>query len=113
MQIDISQLKYLDPKLRQVLLWVERESGLVFRITSQLRIEDIDGGKIHGTLPLRATDLGCKWVSVGKAIEKEVNKVWTYDPDRPRFKVCKFHGPEVGQPWHLHFQVHSKTRKRR
>ena len=105
MKIDIAQLKYYHPRLRQILQWLERKTGLTFTVTSQYRIDD-DG--VHGTLPLRGTDLSCKVPTIGKSVERFINANWIYDPDRLNKRVARYHGPVP----HLHIQVHPKTQRR-
>ena len=104
MQIDYQQLEYIHPRLREVLSWMESHFGFGFVITSQYRISDPG---VHGTLPLRAKDLRCKSVVVGKAIEEVVNSNWCYDVERDGMDVCIFH--DVGLGPHLHIQVHDNT----
>jgi hypothetical protein len=55
MQIDLKQLEFIDPKLREIALAVEDEFGEQV-ITSLYRIDDAG---VHGTLPLRGIDLRC------------------------------------------------------
>lgn len=106
MEIDLNQLKYYHHLLRGILTEMESETGLIFRITSQYRIDDTG---VHGTLPLRGTDTSCRVQSIGDAIAEYVNKRWQYDPARPEMKVCRCHKTIAGK-LHLHWQVHDNTK---
>lgn len=107
MDIDIKQLKYYHPILRELLPWLEETTGLRFKITSQYRIGD-EG--VHGTLPLRATDLRCRNQLIGEAIAHFINSEWCYDHIRPDMLCAVLHGE--GTNLHLHIQVHPNTRIR-
>lgn len=104
MRIDIAQLNFIHEKLRGILVFVEKKTGLEFTITSLYRINDKG---VHGTLPLRGTDLRMRSKDIGLAIEKAVNGRFIYDTARPE-KACAFlHGR--GSNMHLHIQVHDNT----
>lgn len=103
MRIDIGQLEFIDKTLRTILLETE-STGLDFTITSLLRIGD---GGVHGTLPLRGTDLRMRDHVIGLAIESKINTEWKYDPTRPEKKCAYLHGE--GANLHLHIQVHPNT----
>jgi len=104
MKIDIKQLEFIDKNLRDILVFIEKETGLEFTITSLYRI--CDNG-VHGSLPLRGTDLRCRDKFIGGVVEQIVNEKWLYDSDR-REKHCAFlHGQ--GSNMHLHIQVHPNT----
>lgn len=109
MNIDITRLDYYDNKLKYVLNWLQSSTGLAFTITSQWREND---SGVHGTIPLRGTDLRCTSFYVGKALEKYINEYWRYDPSRPEKKVAIYHKVS-GSGWHLHIQVHPNTKLRR
>ena len=104
MKIDIGQLDFIEPKLRELAQLVEQATGLEFTVTSLYRIND---SGVHGQLPLRGIDLRCKDQSIGLLVQSMVNQHWIYDPDRPDMKCCMFH--DVGQGAHLHLQVHPNT----
>jgi len=105
MRIDIGQLEFIDIKLRRLVLWLEKETGLEFTTTSLFRMND-DG--VHGTLPLRGMDLRMRSKSIGQDIETYINDHWEYDDQRPEEKYCCFlHGK--GSNLHLHIQVHPNT----
>ena len=104
--IDIAQLEFIDPKLREMVAWLEKSTGFTFTITSLYRIGDTG---VHGQLPVRGIDLRCRNKVVGHELEYLVNYFWLYDPTRP-IKECAFlHG--VGANLHLHLQVHPNTVK--
>jgi len=83
MKIDIKQLEFIHTTLRDVLRWVEVETGLEFTITSIFRMND-DG--VHGQLPVRGIDLRMRDEAAGKCIEKFINDNWSYDPKRSSLK---------------------------
>ena len=106
MKVDFMQIESFDVKLRELLDWLEKETGFEFTNTSPYRI----GNKgVHGTMPLRGWDLRCRNLAVGRAISKLINSVWKYDTKRPRKKCCYLHGK--GSKLHLHLQVHPNTIK--
>ena len=104
--IDLLDLEFIDNKLRTMMNDIRAEFGML-TITSLYRIGDQG---VHGTLPLRAVDVRCHNQEMGKVIETWTNKHYIYDRKRPGMKVCLFH--DVGRGWHLHFQVHSNTKKK-
>jgi hypothetical protein len=104
MKIDYSQLEFLDPMLRKILGFIESIDSAEQTITSLYRIGDKG---VHGTLPLRGTDLRCRNKDKGRAIESRVNSLFTYDPKRPEVKCAFLHGE--GSNLHLHIQVHPNT----
>jgi len=104
MKINYKQLEYLHPLLRAVLSDLEEWLWFEPTITSQYRMNTAG---VHGTLPLRATDIRCKDASVGRVVEEYLNKRWKYDPERPEKEICIFH--DAGTGWHLHVQVHPNT----
>ncbi len=104
MKIDIAQLVFIDKRLRAILLSIELQTGVEFTITSLYRIDDTG---VHGTLPLRGTDLRCRNKEVGKEIERLINEKWMYDHKRPNKQCAVLHG--AGMNLHLHIQVHPNT----
>ena len=106
MKIDISQLEFVDQTLRNILVWIEKETGLEFTITSLYRIGDTG---VHGQLPVRGCDLRMRDARAGREIEKMINQTWYYDPTRPEKTCCLLHGD--GSNMHLHVQVHPNTIK--
>lgn len=106
MEIDIGQIGFYHPKLRELCLDAEKMTGVKFKITSQLRVGDLG---VHGQIPLRATDLRMRNKAVGLAIVDEINKRWIYDPLRPNKKCAILHGD--GYNMHIHLQVHPNTER--
>jgi len=108
MEIDLSQLEFIDRMLRKMVLsTADAFSGeLPFIITSLYRIGD---NGVHGQLPLRGMDIRCSLDSIGRQIEGWVNQRYHYDPSRPQMKCCMYH--DVGLGRHLHFQIHPNTTK--
>ncbi len=105
MKVDVKQISMFHYMLQQVLQWLEEDTGLEFTITSLHRPNDPG---VHGTMPLRAVDLRCRYVSLGERLEGLINNRWQYDYTRPEKKVCIAHGE--GRNFHLHIQVHPNTR---
>jgi hypothetical protein len=106
MKIDIAQLEFIRPQLREILVYLERKTGFEFTITSLYRIEDDSG--VHGTLPLRGTDLRMRNKDAAEAIAEIINDRWIYNPEDPG-KLCGYlHGS--GTNYHLHVQVHPNTK---
>lgn len=105
MRADIAQLKFIDPKLRAILIGMEVAYRVEFTITSLYRENDLG---VHGTIPVRGADLSCKNDHLGYMIEKDLNELYTYDPVRPDRKVCMYHDAGTGGK-HLHVQVHPNT----
>jgi len=105
MLADYEQQEFRDIKIRQLIKWLEDSTGFQFVETSSRRIGD-DG--VHGTDPTRASDLRCRSLEVGIAIETWINKFWEYDSERPWKKCCFLHGE--GADLHLHLQVHKNTK---
>lgn len=104
MLIDYKQLEYLHPKLRQLLEWLEFETGVHFVNTSNYRIGD---NGVHGTLPCRGWDLRCRNRKLGQCVVDLVNEYWVYDPSRPALLCAIAHGQ--GSNYHIHLQVTDKT----
>jgi len=106
MKIDFQQLEFMNPVLQTVLGEIEDRFGEQ-TITSLYRIGD---SGVHGTLPLRGTDLRCHDNAKGTEIEQWVNSRWSYDHERPQMQVAKYHKVDGGA-WHLHVQVHRNTKR--
>ena len=107
MNIDIAQLEFIDKKLRGILLFIEKQTGHEFTITSLYRIDDKG---VHGALPLRGCDLRARNIRVGEELQNLVNGHFIYDTHRPDLKCALLHG--VGANLHLHLQVHQNTIKK-
>ena len=105
MKIDIAQLEFINPILREMAQFIEQQTGLEFTITSMYRIGDTG---VHGQLPLRGLDLRCPNSYIGVEIEQIVNSKYQYDPNRPNMKCCIYH--DAGSGFHIHLQVHPNTR---
>ena len=106
MNIDISQLEFIDKNLRTIVQETVKHFGVEFTVTSLYRINDKG---VHGTLPLRGLDMRCRDNGLGLLVVKYVNSRWCYDSKRPRKVCCVFH--DAGNGYHLHFQTHPKTRR--
>lgn len=104
MRIDIDQLEFIDRNLRDILLFIEKETGMEFTITSLFRIGD---SGVHGQIPLRGADLRTRIESIGNEVAERINKKFWYDPNRPDMKCAIVHGS--GFNLHLHLQVHPNT----
>ncbi|MBL4838402.1 MAG: hypothetical protein JKY34_12580 [Kordiimonadaceae bacterium] len=104
MKIDIAQLAFIDPTLRDILLQAEKATGFEFTITSLYRIGDKG---VHGTLPLRGADLRVRLPAAGEVMADYINARWQYDSERPAMRCAVLHG--MGANLHLHVQVHPRT----
>ena len=98
MKIDIKQLEFIHTTLRDVLRWVEVETGIEFTI------DDVR----HG-LPLRRICLSISDGTAGIQIEKFINDHWSYDPTRPNLKCCSLEGSGFG----IYLSVRTNSRTRR
>ena len=108
MKIDLAQLEFINPILREMALSVEARFGVEFTITSLYRIPKDTPSSTHEVLPLRAIDLRCHDHDLGEAIENYVNSIYQYDPNRTGKKCCMYHS--VGNSgYHIHLQVHPNT----
>jgi len=96
------------PKLIALNMWfVVRYSNPT--MTSSYRKNKIhpeDSG-IHCTIPLRATDWRSRDYPEPEKIAEDINKHWSYDPQRPELKCCIYH--DTGRGFHFHLQVHERT----
>ncbi len=104
MKADIGQWEFVDPTLRSLAIWLEKETGVEFTITSSYRIDDTG---VHGTLPVRGMDLRIRNEILGRCIAMLVNAAWVYDPGREYLACCIPHGK--GANYHLHLQVCGNT----
>ena len=87
--IDFQQLKFVDKRLRELVVWLERNTGQTYTITSLYRIGDTG---VHGQMPVRGVDLRCRNRQVGKEIENLINLNWKYDTSRPKKQCAFLHG---------------------
>ena len=67
MNIDISQLEFIDKKLREICIFLENEIGVDFTVTSLYRMNNENS--VHGMLPLRGVDLRVKNDDIGQVVE--------------------------------------------
>lgn len=104
MKTDYKQQMFRHPKMRELLEWLEEETGVEFIETSSRRINDKG---VHGTDPCRGVDLRMRDKSLGTIIELKINREWIYDPARTCKKCAMLHGK--GGNMHLHLQVHDNT----
>ena len=98
-----------------------------FRITCAW--EHRDYASVHGTNPLRGLDIGVKKYADPKLVEQDINQCWEYDSARQRYKCARYHavcpkchadhaeysdvcecGENIKNHWHIHLQVHDRTR---
>ena len=98
------QLEFIEKELRNILYFLETNTGLEFTCTSLFRINDTG---VHGTLPLRGIDLRMRDKAIGSMCESLINANRKYDPERPDKKCAFLHGE--GSNLHLHIQVHPNT----
>ena len=104
---DIKQLNFIHHKLRKIALWLEKETGQTYTITSLYRAGDTG---VHGQIPVRGMDLRCRNSKIGLQIQGYINSNWEYDPTRSYKKCAVLHGQ--GANLHLHLQVHAKTSRK-
>ena len=96
------------PILIDVLLWIGRFTDEPIILTEGWRnAPKWKPSDIHCTDPLRAFDLRSWAFHSPERIEAEINRHWTYDPDRPRLNVALLH--DSGNGLHFHIQVHDST----
>ena len=104
MRVDLIQLEFIDRKMREMILDLEKTFCVEFTGTSIYRMDD-DG--VHGELPVRGTDLQCTYEPLAMVVMEYINSNWTYDPSRPSMECCIWH--DAGSGFHLHLQVHPST----
>ena len=103
MKIAIMQLEFIDLNLRKIAQEIDNHFRMEFEITSLYRIGDTG---VHGQLPLRGLDLGCKNIIIGNEVCRYINLNWEYDKDRPEKECAVYHDS------HIHLQSHPNTRRR-
>lgn len=94
----------MHPELSKLLWWwLDRYYEAV--VTSAYRANDKG---VHGTLPyFRGLDLRYFIYANPLAMVEDVNRVWIYDPKRPKMKCVILH--DVGRGKHFHLQVSYNT----
>ena len=102
-RIDLDQLEFVHPKLREIMREIDRKFGEQI-ITSMYRIGDPG---VHGCLPLRGIDIRCRGEKEDRELVDFVNNTWKYDYKRPAMKCAIKH--DTGQGLHIHLQVHPNT----
>ena len=107
MKIDLSQLEFIDPVLREMALSVESHFGVEFTVTSLYRIPSGTPSSTHEVIPLRAIDLRCHDHDLGESVENYINSIYSYDPNRSSKRCCMYH--DAGGGFHIHLQTHSNT----
>lgn len=107
-KLDYKQISFLHPMLASVLTDLEDEFGEKV-ITSLWRKKGPGESGVHETIPLRAVDIRETNRSIGTIIEDWINIRYEYDPHRPSMMVAIHHN--TGWGWHLHLQVHPRTKK--
>ena len=107
-RLDVKQLEFIHPKLRELLAAIGDHFGEQnLLITSLYRIGD---SGVHGTLPLRGTDLH-SWSAVwGRNVASWANGEWIYNEKNPEKAVALYH--DAGNGFHVHLQVHPNTRRK-
>ena len=101
----------LDPRVKAFALLAAAYSyykfGEILWLTSVYRPGD---SGVHGAW--RGVDMGND-AGLSKGQKQEIcdyiNWLFSYDPERPKFKVCLYHTVEGMGGDHLHFQVHPNT----
>lgn len=96
------------PLLIKIITHIANKWGLL--MTESYR-EKRHMNDLHGCQPVRAIDLRSRCYEYPKEIEKEINRIWIYDPKRPHMQVAVIH--KVGNGGiHFHIQVHERTIQR-
>lgn len=108
MRIDLGQLEFIDSKLREIALDVEKAFGVEFTVTSLYRM---GGNGVHSQLPLRGLDLRCRNDHLGASVEDYVNDRWEYNGTSGK-NCCLYHHNRRGGGKHIHLQVHPNTREK-
>ncbi len=107
MKIALQQLNFMDTHVKAMGKDIENHFRMEFEVTSLYRIDD---NGVHGTLPCRGLDLGCKDEVIGNRVADYINSRWVYDPERPDMVCCIYHKVAGGQS-HLHLQSHPNTER--
>ena len=76
---------------------------------AKTRIHVTPSGKRHRAVDARARTM---FESKAKEIARKINRLWIYDPTRPRLRVCFVHKDPRSGVLHFHFQVHPRTVRR-
>lgn len=97
MRIDVAQVFFVNEVLKEILLWIEYESGLDLIIT-----------KFNGTVKFKGVELAMRHQSVAEMIVELVNSKWVYDYNRRALKCADVQG--IGCALRVHIQVHNNTR---
>lgn len=92
-------------KLITLVLWVLVRWQHLF-ITEGFRPATHDDD-LHATKPVRAMDARSRIYHNPRAVKKDVDDNWCYDPERPEMSCCVYHRKRLA--WHFHFQVHPNT----
>ena len=92
-------------KLVNLALWVLRRHLKLF-LTEGFRPATHDDD-LHATKPVRALDLRSRIYHNPRAVKRDIDDNWIYDPKRPEMSCCVYH--RVRLAWHFHLQVHPNT----
>jgi len=100
----------MHPTLAELQWWFGRKYYEVI-VTSAYRS---GGTGVHSSLPyFRGLDLRSYIFAHPEDMEKDINKVWFYDPDRPKMRCCKYHeviDPKTNKSKGLHFHLQVDVR---
>lgn len=102
--------KSLDRRLKAIVLmaaaYVRHRFKKPLWVTSILRPGDKG---VHGYGRGLDGDNDALTILEKKEVQKYVNGLFVYDPERPRYKVCRHHKVKGRGGDHWHFQVHPNT----
>ena len=96
------------PKLIALLKWFAvRFSQTVITCA----FEERDYPSVHCTIPLRGVDVRSRVFENPVGVVEDINKHFTYDPQRPGLTCALYH--DTGRGPHIHLQVHDRTERAR
>jgi hypothetical protein len=96
-----------DKKLVEIEQWVINKYGMLITCAYRKPRHPSD---LHGTNPVRATDIRSHCYEQPEAVVNSINKAWEYDYNRPKMLVAFYH--DSGSGLHIHLQCHPNTRQR-
>ena len=62
---------------------------------------------VHSTIPVRGSDIRSRVYADPQGVADDINRHWTYDPERPEMRCAIYH--DTGRGPHIHLQVHPRT----
>lgn len=96
------------PRLVEVVEWV---IGRWEKIFITCGYEARNYASVHSVIPVRGLDCRSSIYPDPKAVVKEINQHWAYDPARPEMAVAILH--DTGRGMHIHLQATATTQERK